>query len=173
MAEEYSEKKNYAYAKRPLWQWIVIYLVIAVVVYGAIYYFFLAKKGNYVMPKNRSATPTTAQSSQAQSGNIYMTRIDPSKGNYLTDFSGRTLYTSSQDKSGVSNCTGGCVSTWPPYSSGAMAQGQFPAGITVIVRSDGSKQFAWNGMPLYYFASDSTPGQLNGDGLGTFRVARP
>lgn len=32
------------YNKRPLWQWVVIYLVVAAVVYGLIYYFFLAKK---------------------------------------------------------------------------------------------------------------------------------
>lgn len=37
------EKK--AYGKRPLWQWIVIYLIIAAVVYGLVYYFFL--KGAY------------------------------------------------------------------------------------------------------------------------------
>ena len=45
MAEE--EKKSYGYGKKPLWQWVVIYLVIGVLVYGVIYYFFLAKKGGY------------------------------------------------------------------------------------------------------------------------------
>lgn len=41
MAEE-----NYGkgYGKRPLWQWIVIYLVIAVVVYGLVYYIYIAVK---------------------------------------------------------------------------------------------------------------------------------
>lgn len=43
-----------AYSKRPLWQWIIIYLVIGVVVYGAIYYFYLAKKTGY------SSTPALA-----------------------------------------------------------------------------------------------------------------
>jgi len=32
------------YNKRPKWQWILIYLVVAVVVYGAVYCFFVAKK---------------------------------------------------------------------------------------------------------------------------------
>jgi hypothetical protein len=44
MAEE---KSGYGYGKRPLWQWILLYVVIGAVVYGAIYYFFLAKKPGY------------------------------------------------------------------------------------------------------------------------------
>lgn len=35
------------YGKRPLWQWIIIYAVIGAIIYGLIYYFVLAKKGNY------------------------------------------------------------------------------------------------------------------------------
>lgn len=41
------EYRENSYGKRPLWQWVVIYLVIAAVVYGAIYYFVFAKKGGY------------------------------------------------------------------------------------------------------------------------------
>jgi flagellar basal body-associated protein FliL len=43
MEETAQEKKGYG--KRPMWQWIVLYLVIAAVLYGAFYYFVLAKKG--------------------------------------------------------------------------------------------------------------------------------
>ena len=32
------------YGKRPLWQWVVIYVVVGAIVYGAIYYFAYAKK---------------------------------------------------------------------------------------------------------------------------------
>jgi len=35
------------YGKRPLWQWVVIYVVLAIVVYGLIYYFVFPKKGGY------------------------------------------------------------------------------------------------------------------------------
>ncbi len=35
------------YGKRPLWQWVVIYLVIGGILYGLIYYFVLAKRGGY------------------------------------------------------------------------------------------------------------------------------
>lgn len=35
------------YGKKPMWQWVVIYLIIGAIVYGAIYYFVFAKKGGY------------------------------------------------------------------------------------------------------------------------------
>ena len=38
------------YGKRPLWQWILLYLVIGGIIYWAIYYF-------YFMPKNGSGNP--------------------------------------------------------------------------------------------------------------------
>ena len=85
----------------------------------------------------------------------------------MADFNGMTLYTYDKDTAGVSNCTGGCLKAWPAYTSGATAQGSFPDGITVITRSDdGSKQFAWKGMPLYYYATDVKAGDITGDGVG-------
>jgi hypothetical protein len=59
------EQKSSGYGKRPLWQWIALYLVVAVVIYGVVYYFVLAKKGgaNYTSsvqtPKSTTATATT------------------------------------------------------------------------------------------------------------------
>lgn len=32
------------YGKRPIWQWVLIYIVVAVVVYGLVYYFFMNNK---------------------------------------------------------------------------------------------------------------------------------
>ncbi|MEK7594221.1 MAG: hypothetical protein AAB436_01110 [Patescibacteria group bacterium] len=40
-----SQKPSKGYGKRPVWQWVVIYLVVAVVVYGLIYYFFMRDSG--------------------------------------------------------------------------------------------------------------------------------
>lgn len=37
------------YGKRPLWQWILIYVVIGAILYGLIYYFVLAKRGGYTV----------------------------------------------------------------------------------------------------------------------------
>jgi len=33
------------YGKRPVWQWVVIYLVLAIIVYGLIYYIWIRKTG--------------------------------------------------------------------------------------------------------------------------------
>lgn len=43
MAEEYSK----GYGKRPLWQWIVLYVIVGGVIYAGIYYFVIAKRGGY------------------------------------------------------------------------------------------------------------------------------
>lgn len=40
-----SQKPDKGYGKRPVWQWVVIYLVIAIVVYGIIYLLFIHKSG--------------------------------------------------------------------------------------------------------------------------------
>ncbi|HSW85461.1 MAG TPA: hypothetical protein VLF79_02515 [Candidatus Saccharimonadales bacterium] len=37
-------KKSKGYGKRPVWQWVVIYLIVAVIAYGIIYLVFI--KGN-------------------------------------------------------------------------------------------------------------------------------
>ncbi|MBI4119517.1 MAG: cupredoxin domain-containing protein [Parcubacteria group bacterium] len=51
------ENKNYSqgYGKRPLWQWMVIYVIVGAVVYGLIYYFFFSGSGGY--------SPSTSQNS--------------------------------------------------------------------------------------------------------------
>lgn len=40
------QKPSKGYGKRPVWQWVVIYLVIAIVVYGIIYLVFIHKSGS-------------------------------------------------------------------------------------------------------------------------------
>lgn len=51
-----NQETGKGYGKRPLWQWVVIYLVVAAVVYGLVYYFVLAKGGGYQMP-GATSTP--------------------------------------------------------------------------------------------------------------------
>jgi hypothetical protein len=53
---EQEKKSGGGYGKRPLWQWILLYVVIGGIVYGAIYYFLYYRSGvNY----NNPSTPTT------------------------------------------------------------------------------------------------------------------
>lgn len=66
---EEENKTPTGYGKRPLWQWIVLYVIVAIAIYGLVYYFVLAKKGGVY---NNSATvpqttaPTTMQTSPSQ-----------------------------------------------------------------------------------------------------------
>lgn len=48
------------YGKRPLWQWVLIYVVVGGIIYGAIYYFAIAKKGGY--GATSTGTQSTSQS---------------------------------------------------------------------------------------------------------------
>ncbi len=43
--QQQNNKPGKGYGKRPMWQWVVIYLVVAVVVYGLIYLVFIHKSG--------------------------------------------------------------------------------------------------------------------------------
>jgi hypothetical protein len=53
------EQQQDGYGKRPLWHWIVLYIVVGVVVYSVVYYFVLAKhQSNYGMSSSPTVTPT-------------------------------------------------------------------------------------------------------------------
>ena len=62
MENNYDQKNGYG--KRPLWQWVVIYLVVAVVAYGAIYYFVLSKNAGYTPAPSQTYTPPAQQAPQ-------------------------------------------------------------------------------------------------------------
>lgn len=97
---------------------------------------------------------------------------DTSKGQTLTDESGMTLYTYSDDTSGQSNCDHLCAFLWPPYQAdeGAAAEGDY----SLVTRSDGTQQWALNGLPLYTYRLDTSPGDISGDGvLNEWSVAQP
>lgn len=64
MEETAVENKTGGYGKRPMWQWVVIYVIIGVIVYGAIYYLFIAKKGGY-QSSDQSSTQYGAQPTSA------------------------------------------------------------------------------------------------------------
>lgn len=95
------------------------------------------------------------------------------KGPALVDAKGMTLYTYAKDMNGMSMCTGGCAKNWPPLM--ATDAGSPPAGWTVVNRDDGSKQWAFQGHPLYTFIRDQKPGDANGQGLasGAWQIAKP
>jgi predicted lipoprotein with Yx(FWY)xxD motif len=84
-----------------------------------------------------------------------------SAGTVLTTADGMTLYTYDKDTVGQSTCYGECAQNWHPYLSNGTSM---PSGkMTLVTRSDGSQQWAYDGRPLYTFTQDTTAGQVNGN----------
>jgi predicted lipoprotein with Yx(FWY)xxD motif len=82
----------------------------------------------------------------------------------LTDANGMTLYTYDKDTAGVSNCYDKCAENWPPLMADASAKAE--GDFTIVDRTDGSKMWAFKGMPLYLWVKDTKPGDTTGDGVG-------
>jgi predicted lipoprotein with Yx(FWY)xxD motif len=108
-------------------------------------------------------------SPMAMGATTVVVKSDPTLGDFLTDSEGRTLYLFTKDtENGVSTCGGDCATNWPPYT--ATEPLTLPDGVdgelTLVDTPDGVKTVAYNGIPLYYFAGDTEPGQTNGQGKG-------
>jgi predicted lipoprotein with Yx(FWY)xxD motif len=90
--------------------------------------------------------------------------MDTKAGKVWTDDKGMTLYTFDKDEKGKSNCNDACAKNWPPFAAAAdaKAEGEW----TIIDRADKTKMWAYDGKPLYTFASDTKPGDMTGDGVG-------
>lgn len=97
------------------------------------------------------------------------------KGNMLTTATGRTLYVFDNDVAGVgkSVCNPPCSGIFPPYL--VEADVGVPPEYSIIVRQDGSRQWAYKGKPLYIFFNDEKPGDKIGDGMNRniWHIARP
>ncbi|MEX0787904.1 MAG: hypothetical protein WD906_02785 [Anaerolineales bacterium] len=91
-----------------------------------------------------------------------------SLGEVVVDADGLTLYILTSDTATQSTCGGGCASSWPPLlaNSEVVAGASLDASlIATITRSDGSTQVTYAGHPLYHYAGDHAPGDVNGQGL--------
>ncbi|MBX2848689.1 MAG: hypothetical protein KTR16_10225 [Acidiferrobacterales bacterium] len=76
-----------------------------------------------------------------------------------------SLYIFDNDPVGASACNSQqCVTSWPPLLADDSLSVDLP--FSVITRDDGNAQIALRGKPLYYFAGDSVPGDVNGEGVG-------
>lgn len=84
----------------------------------------------------------------------------------------RTLYVYANDSEGVSNCYDECAEKWPPHLAEYWDSPRAP--FSTIERKDGSKQWAKDGMPLYFSILDEAKGDTKGDGIdGFWAAARP
>jgi predicted lipoprotein with Yx(FWY)xxD motif len=89
-------------------------------------------------------------------------------GRILIDTHGRTLYLYTPDGKNRSTCYGQCAQYWPPLlTAGKLraAHGVKASLLGTAKRKDGKLQVTYAGHPLYYFAQDGAPGDVNGQGL--------
>lgn len=93
-------------------------------------------------------------------------------GTYLVDAAGMALYVFAPDAQGPSTCYDGCATNWPPVTVDSpdalptAGEGIDAEHFGTVERDDGTFQLTYNDWPLYYFANDMEPGQVNGQGVG-------
>ena len=116
-----------------------------------------------------SPTPSETESESEEEDEEYTVEASSSDlGEIVVDSSGRTLYVFMADTSSESTCYDDCAATWPALTveGEPSAEGIDASLLGTSERTDGSTQVTLNGHPLYYFASDQSPGDTNGQGIG-------
>ena len=125
-------------------------------------------------PAAPAATPTPAPAT----GGVVVGTATTSLGVVLVAPNGLTLYTRAGDSANTSSCTGGCLASWPALTAPAGGTASAGTGVTGTVGTftradDGTMQVTYKGLPLYFWKSDSKPGDVTGQGIGGFSVAKP
>lgn len=112
-------------------------------------------------------SPSAAASATPEASAVpIVTQETGPKGPYLADDKGMTLYIFGQDQTNVSTCVQKCLTAWPPYRQINGAPMKLSAGVGTFKRmDDGTTQYTYKGMPLYYYAKDKKAGDRLGDGI--------
>ena len=118
-----------------------------------------------------ATSSATATAAPASAKGVSVSSVKGSAGTYLTGTSGRALYLWVADSGGKSSCSGACAKVWPPVTTTGTpvaSHGVKAGDLSTITRSDGTKQVAYKGHPLYYFAEDTAAGSTKGQGSDGF-----
>lgn len=93
-------------------------------------------------------------------------------GDHLVDAEGHTLYVSTEDEDGVSNCGLECAAIWQPVEGEATVSGDLDESLLGTAEREGDiVQVTYNGAPLYRFVADQA-GDARGHGVnGTWFAA--
>jgi predicted lipoprotein with Yx(FWY)xxD motif len=121
-------------------------------------------------PSQTTATTTPTATGGAAPKPVVKTAMTAAHGSVLVDANGMTLYTLTNAGQAVA-CTGQCPTFWPPLLLPADTMTAVAAdGVTGLgtASAAGRLQVTDNGLPLYRFSMDKTPGDTNGDGISSF-----
>jgi predicted lipoprotein with Yx(FWY)xxD motif len=111
----------------------------------------------------RASSRTTVRVGASHSARLHET--------ILVNAAGRTLYHLKPESAHHIICTGACAKLWPPLlvpsrATRLLASSGVRGRLSIVRRPDGKLQAALNGLPLYTFARDHRPGDVNGQGFG-------
>ncbi len=94
---------------------------------------------------------------------------DKTLGNYLVNETGFSLYYFMKDApgNGTSTCYDQCATNWPPLyiENLTLPEGLNATDFTTIERTDGAKQTAFKGWPLYFYIKDKKAGDVLGQNV--------
>jgi predicted lipoprotein with Yx(FWY)xxD motif len=141
--------------------------------------FALAACSSSSKPASSNTNPTTTTvgetttAAPATGGATTVALASTKLGQVLVDSKGMTLYLDENDKPGKPACTGSCLTAWPPLAAPASAT--YGAGLdaskfSTVTASDGTKQLAVDGSPLYTWMNDQKPGDVTGQDVNGFYV---
>lgn len=112
-----------------------------------------------------SPQPAAAPQASAPAASSGQTPLGP----VLVGDDGLTLYGFTNDTDATSTCSGTCAEAWPPVivdERWTVAPGLDTGIFATTRRDDGQLQLVAGKWPLYYFAGDAAPGDVNGQGSG-------
>ena len=89
-----------------------------------------------------------------------------SLGKVLADAKGRTLYVFDG-----ASCTGACAAAWPPLLTAGKPTGVAKLGTKKL--ANGKLQVTFAGKPLYRYAVDRSPGDVNGASVAHWFALSP
>jgi predicted lipoprotein with Yx(FWY)xxD motif len=105
---------------------------------------------------------------------------DSRYGRILFDGRDRAIYLFTREKGTKSRCYGECAVAWPPvYTRGRprAGAGADASLLGTTKRRGGRRQVTYNGHPLYYYVTDTKPGQITCQDVtefgGTWLVVDP
>lgn len=122
------------------------------------------------------ASTSGTSHSPTVSGPSYTVNVvhNASYGAILTTGGGYTLYLLSSEAGGRFTCTtSACTAVWPrltvpgPGTRVSAAPG-IKGTLSTVAAPGGVTQVTYNGYPLYRYAGDGAPGQVNGEGITNF-----
>ncbi len=91
----------------------------------------------------------------------------PGVGTILVDSQGHALYTHTDASGAAVDCTGACVTAWPPLTATG-AKVKTAKGVKALSTTGTTHQVTATGLPLYRFSLDAQAKQAKGEGVNAF-----